>query len=458
MERQPNKTLGSVQEKMHHIVERLFHRSSLDRVSVHKESKAKAMDRHDQPVSSDTNKSQQNNEEDEGYTVHKPIALTVLTMGLTLTIFVVGLDDTIIAAAVPTITTTFHSLHDIGWYASAYLITSSALQPAFGKIYTHFHITNTFLFSMLVFIIGSAVCGAAQTSRMLIIGRAVAGAGSAGLFSGGMIMVGFAVPLRYRALWFAVLSSMYGITALIGPVLGGAITEVGSIIPYHFPTPTIENLLCYGKLTHLIAESLMAVVFLYQSTHLHRRRAHRLLFVHTSGPQAKLAHHVAEIEADRYSRCGCPRCSHGMPCSCLAARRSPVPLESPQGRQLPRLLRCVDNHLRSDTVLNGRQWQYTLTDVLVQAKDRAGLRVVFWPHEYGALYSNLLSALLFPIRQRPVRHIERHTHYSIPRQQLRGRRHCWLCHLGLWLLCSLCLDWERNFLCRGGYALYAQPS
>lgn len=232
MERKPNRIHGSEPEgRIHQVIERLFHRSSLDGASIDKESKAKAMERHIQPTLSNANKSPQNSDEDEEYTIHKPIALTILAVGLALTIFVVGLDDTIIAAAVPTITTTFHSLHDIGWYASAYLITSAALQPAFGKIYTHFHITYTFLFSMLVFVVGSAVCGAAQTSRMLIIGRAVAGAGSAGLFSGGLIIVGFAVPLRYRALWFAVLSSMYGITALIGPVLGGAITEVRSLVP-----------------------------------------------------------------------------------------------------------------------------------------------------------------------------------------------------------------------------------
>ena len=63
---------------------------------------------------------------------------------------------------------------------------------------------------------------------MLIVGRAVAGAGAAALFSGGMTIVGFAVPLRKRAIYIAMLSSMFGISSVIGPILGGVLTDRAS--------------------------------------------------------------------------------------------------------------------------------------------------------------------------------------------------------------------------------------
>lgn len=60
---------------------------------------------------------------------------------------------------------------------------------------------------------------------MLIVGRAVAGAGASALFSGGMTIVGFSVPLNKRPIFIAVLSSMFGISSVVGPLLGGALTD-----------------------------------------------------------------------------------------------------------------------------------------------------------------------------------------------------------------------------------------
>ena len=78
--------------------------------------------------------------------------------------------------------------------------------------------------ALLIFELGSVLCATAKSSPMLIIGRAVAGAGAAALFSGGMTIVGFSVPLRKRAIYIASLSSMFGISSVVGPILGGALT------------------------------------------------------------------------------------------------------------------------------------------------------------------------------------------------------------------------------------------
>lgn len=151
--------------------------------------------------------------------------LYLLTFGLTLSTFVVALDNTIIATAIPKITTVFNSLDDVGWYGSSYLLTTTALQPSFGKVYTYFNVKWTYISALIIFEIGSVLCGAAVNSVMLIVGRAVAGAGAAALFSGGMTIVGYTVPLRKRPIYIGLLSSMFGIASVVGPILGGAFTD-----------------------------------------------------------------------------------------------------------------------------------------------------------------------------------------------------------------------------------------
>ncbi|CAN9111031.1 unnamed protein product [Alternaria alternata] len=154
--------------------------------------------------------------------------LTILSVGLCLTTFVIALDNTIIATAIPKITTVFNSLEDVGWYGSSYLLTTTSLQPSFGKIYTYFDVKYTYLFALVIFEVGSIICAAATSSPMFIVGRVVAGAGAAALYSGGMTIIGFSVPLRKRAIYIAALSSMFGIASVVGPILGGALTDRAS--------------------------------------------------------------------------------------------------------------------------------------------------------------------------------------------------------------------------------------
>jgi MFS family permease len=129
------------------------------------------------------------------------------------------------ATAIPKITADFNSLNDVGWYGSSYLLTTTALQPSFGKIYTYFDIKYTYILAVVIFEVGSVVCATAPNSTALIIGRAIAGLGAAGLFSGGITIVGYSVPLRRRAMYIAIISSTFGIASIIGPILGGILTD-----------------------------------------------------------------------------------------------------------------------------------------------------------------------------------------------------------------------------------------
>lgn len=172
----------------------------------------------------DPAKSDEPEAEDESQYLHG-IVLIFLVISLCLVTFMIGLDQMIIATAIPKITTQFHSLEDVGWYGSAYLLTTTSLQPSYGKIYTFFNVKWTFIFAMAVFEIGSIVCAVSMNSPTLIVGRAVAGTGAAGLFSGGMTIIGYSVPLRKRAIYLASMSSMFGISSIVGPILGGVFTD-----------------------------------------------------------------------------------------------------------------------------------------------------------------------------------------------------------------------------------------
>ncbi|KAI9877355.1 MAG: hypothetical protein M1830_004161 [Pleopsidium flavum] len=154
--------------------------------------------------------------------VSSSILVSITYMGQKLTIIQ---DRTIIATAVPRITDDFHSLGDVGWYGSAYLLTSCAFQLLFGRIFTFYSPKWVFLVAIGLFEIGSAVCGAAPNSTAFIMGRAIAGLGSAGIFSGAIIIIVHTVPLHKRPMYQGFVGATFGIASVVGPLLGGAFTQ-----------------------------------------------------------------------------------------------------------------------------------------------------------------------------------------------------------------------------------------
>ncbi|KAI0585159.1 Efflux pump [Pyrenophora tritici-repentis] len=107
--------------------------------------------------------------------------------------FLMLLDNMIVSTAIPRITDEFHSLADVGWYASAYQFGSSAPRPLTGRIYKYFNTKWTYLVFFIIFEVGSVICGAANSSAMFIVGRFIAGFGGAGVATGSITIISVAV-------------------------------------------------------------------------------------------------------------------------------------------------------------------------------------------------------------------------------------------------------------------------
>jgi MFS family permease len=116
-------------------------------------------------------------------------------------------------------------LDDVGWYASAYLLTMSAFQLLMGRVYTFYNVKYVYIWCVCVFELGSLVCGAAPNSTALIVGRALAGLGAAGIMSGGITIIVYLVPLQKRPAWTGLFGSVFAIASVAGPLLGGVFTD-----------------------------------------------------------------------------------------------------------------------------------------------------------------------------------------------------------------------------------------
>ncbi|KAK2594521.1 hypothetical protein QQS21_007802 [Conoideocrella luteorostrata] len=151
--------------------------------------------------------------------------LFFIVVALVMSIFLLALDMTIVATAIPKITDEFKGLDKVGWYGAAFFMTVGAMQSTWGKVYKYFPLKTSFLVAILIFEVGSVICGAAPNAEALITGRAIAGVGAAGLGAGAYTIIAFSAPPKKRPAFTGILGASYGFASVVGPLLGGAFTD-----------------------------------------------------------------------------------------------------------------------------------------------------------------------------------------------------------------------------------------
>ncbi|OAG41652.1 hypothetical protein AYO21_04116 [Fonsecaea monophora] len=147
--------------------------------------------------------------------------LICLVIGLCMASFLVSLDMTIVATAIPRITDQFQTINDISWYGAAFFMCVGGSTSAWGRVYKFFPLKNTFVVAVLIFELGSLICGVAPNSDTLIAGRAIAGLGAAGISSGAYTMIAFSAPAPKRPMLMGIIGGTAGIAAVVGPLIGG---------------------------------------------------------------------------------------------------------------------------------------------------------------------------------------------------------------------------------------------
>lgn len=155
----------------------------------------------------------------------KGIKLYLICVTLLLSNLLVALDQTVITAAVPVIANDFKKLNDVGWYASAYLLTGAATQPVWGRAYGYFSQKWMFFSAVATFMVGSLICAVSKDSKTFIVGRAIAGTGFGGIYIGVVSIMTTVLPLELQAIFQALVGASYGLGATTGPIIGGALTS-----------------------------------------------------------------------------------------------------------------------------------------------------------------------------------------------------------------------------------------
>ena len=149
----------------------------------------------------------------------------VVTVGIMLSLFMAAVESTVVATAMPTIVSELGGLAFYSWVFTAYMLTSTTTVPIYGKLSDILGRKPVFMVAMALFLVGSVLCGQAQNMGQLIAFRALQGLGAGGLMPLAFIMIGDIFSFEQRARMQGLFSGVWGVAAIIGPLLGGFLVD-----------------------------------------------------------------------------------------------------------------------------------------------------------------------------------------------------------------------------------------
>src|SRR5215469_4488794 len=158
------------------------------------------------------------------------IALISVLVALMLTLLLEALDQTVVGTALPKIIGDLNGFSLYTWVATAYLLASATVVPIVSKLSDQFGRKGFFLVGVVLFLLGSALSGAAQTIQQLIAFRALQGLGAGVGISLVFTVVGDIFPPAQRARWQGIFGAVYGLSSVFGPTLGGFLTDHGPVV------------------------------------------------------------------------------------------------------------------------------------------------------------------------------------------------------------------------------------
>ncbi len=151
--------------------------------------------------------------------------IMVIMTALMMAMLLAALDQTIVSTALPKIASDLHGLSKYSWVATAYLLTSAVSTPLYGKVSDMYGRKKIFQGAIIIFLIGSALCGLSQNMTQLIFFRGLQGIGAGGLMTLVLAVVGDVVPPRQRGRYQGYFGGVFAVASVIGPLLGGLFTD-----------------------------------------------------------------------------------------------------------------------------------------------------------------------------------------------------------------------------------------
>ncbi|KKC05992.1 MDR family MFS transporter [Mycobacterium nebraskense] len=154
-----------------------------------------------------------------------PQRRNLIFVAIVLGMLLAALDQTIVATALPTIVANLGDAGHQSWVVTSYLLASTIVTALVGKLGDSFGRKRVFQGAVVFFVVGSVLCGLAQSMAMLVGARALQGIGGGGITVTASALIGEVVPLRERGRYQGILGAVFGVTTVIGPLLGGYFTD-----------------------------------------------------------------------------------------------------------------------------------------------------------------------------------------------------------------------------------------